>query len=161
MPKVGQYVFLRREQVTAKDQARHKLSPRALGPFRVTRVQDDSRTVEIDREGVRETVNVNRVEISPKPSDLVDVRDDAPSTTRVPAVDAGNRVEDEYVVEKILNHRQAEEKPEGCWEYHVKWYGHDVTTWEPISNLRRNQVASYAKRRKMPLPPDIEETFAS
>ena len=66
-PSEGQQIFLRREQATSRDQARHKLAEKALSPYKVTRVWNEGRTLETEIDGNRETVNVNRVEIAPTP----------------------------------------------------------------------------------------------
>ncbi len=76
-------------------------------------------------------------------------------------------VEDqEYVMERIISHRKNTDPNHstakvGEMTYRVRWYGFppEEDTYEPIRNLPHNKVVSYYKRKKLPLPGDIDQAM--
>ena len=78
----------------------------------------------------------------------------AGGTTGQPSGQAPSE-QDEYVVDKIVNHR---EEGDGTLSYLVKWYGYasDQNTWEQITNLRRSMIERYFRRKKMQCPEDLD-----
>ncbi|MBS0647573.1 MAG: DDE-type integrase/transposase/recombinase, partial [Verrucomicrobia bacterium] len=117
-----------------------KLHPKRQGPYRVTKKQHRSYTVE---------------NVVTKRSYKVDVE-------RLTRFQVGNNsLEDierllskdlqEYIVESIIDHRRDEKQQ---WEFLVKWKGYDASsnTWEPFENLKHNVVLKdYLKKRKIKL----------
>ena len=72
--------------------------------------------------------------------------------------------ETEYVIDKIVSN-SINEDPEhptaevGEMTFQVRWYGYDADedTFEPVRHLPRNKIVSYCRRKKMALPPNINE----
>ena len=57
--------------------------------------------------------------------------------------------DDEFDVEKILNHRY--DRDEATTYYQVKWKGYDKPTWEPDLNITdRDLIADYYKHLNSP-----------
>jgi hypothetical protein len=67
-----------------------------------------------------------------------------------PPVDVTPRTDDEYVVDKIVDHGVDEE---GLMRVKVRWYGftEKEDTWEPVANLPRHFLRLYARRVKIPV----------
>jgi transposase InsO family protein len=71
----------------------------------------------------------------------------------------------EYVLNRIVSHEVADgtepEYPAGITLYRVRWYGFGPwdDTWEPIHHLPRSHVQRYYKKKKLPLPPDIDKAL--
>ncbi len=63
--------------------------------------------------------------------------------------------ENDYVVERPLDHRQPTGNLDGNLKFKVKWFGHEVMTWESIAYLNRSQIVCYWKWKDMPLPAQI------
>lgn len=75
--------------------------------------------------------------------------------------------DEEYVIDRIISHgvNTDEEHPSaevGEVTYRVRWYGYGAAddTYEPIKHLPRNKVISFCKRKKLPLPDNINEAVA-
>jgi len=67
-------------------------------------------------------------------------------------------------MEGIISHGTNEDKDHpsadvGETTYRVRWYGYSSKddTYEPIRHLPRNKVISYYKRKKLPIPENINE----
>ena len=45
------------------------------------------------------------------------------------------KVEESYLIEKLVNDKIIN----GVWKIEVKWKGYKITTWEPISSLKKEQ----------------------
>ena len=71
------------------------------------------------------------------------------------------------MIDKIISHGVNADKEHPSAEvgevtYRVRWYGYGAVddTYEPIKHLPRNKVVSYCKRKKLPLPDNINEAVA-
>ena len=62
------------------------------------------------------------------------------------------------VIEKLTNQSFDNENN---WSYQVHWYDQENShdTWEPLGNLPRNEIVSYHKRKRIPLPPSINHAL--
>jgi Chromo (CHRromatin Organisation MOdifier) domain len=67
-----------------------------------------------------------------------------------PSVDVTPRTDDEYVIDKIVDHGVDED---GLMRVKVRWYGftEKEDTWEPVANLPRHFLRLYARRVKIPV----------
>ena len=70
----------------------------------------------------------------------------------------------EYVIDRIVSHGINDDADHpsadvGETTYRIRWYGYSAKddTYEPIRHLPRNKVVSYYKRKKLPVPNNIEE----
>ena len=45
------------------------------------------------------------------------------------------KVKEIYLIENLIY----DKKINGAWKIEVKWKGHKITTWEPISSLKKDQ----------------------
>ena len=176
---VNDMVFVRKEAPKSKKgdkEKMHKLSRRALGPFKITRVFDNN-TVELTDGKLFERVNVQRLQKIPrdaqhKPSingsSTIDMREvgqigpeeiashaNATSKAIVHASDQSNSESNDYVIEKILRRRRRP-KMNSKWEYRIKWFGYKHATWQPTHDLHRSTIAQFCAARDFPLPEDIE-----
>jgi len=79
---------------------------------------------------------------------------EATTTSQVPHIG-----DPKYVVDHIRDHRECT-KRNGMsrFEYLVKWFGYTLqeSTWEPTENIPRHFIVNYYKRKKKPLPVDID-----
>ena len=97
---------------------------------------------------------------SPKPP----ARSPSPVTVHEIASQQPHRTR-EYVINRIVTHEVADGSepthPAGKWLYRVRWYGFGQfdDTWETIEHLPRSHVQRYHKKRKLPLPPDIDKAL--
>lgn len=57
----------------------------------------------------------------------------------------------------LLNTNRTRIHSKVCFLYHVKWFGYDDGTLKPASSFWRNIVVRYHNRKKMSLPPDIND----
>ena len=44
------------------------------------------------------------------------------------------KVEESYIIENLVKDKTIN----GVWKIEVKWKGYKITTWEPISSLKKN-----------------------
>ena len=70
---------------------------------------------------------------------------------------------EEFTIEKVVNHkrnwsREHQYAKYGETLFRIRWYGYAASadTWEPIRHLPRSKVISYFKRRKIPLPDNLD-----
>jgi hypothetical protein len=68
-----------------------------------------------------------------------------------PDAQANNEETEEYVFEKIVGTREAED---GTLRYRVRWYGYarEHDTWEPMEHLPISAVRRYHRRVGLPQP---------
>ena len=124
----GDFVYLNPSDGSAK---LGKLAPASIGPYRV--LFNDKRTVYIDRDGLVERVNANRVVYTAPP-------DNAPTATATPE-DLSNKVRTgpTYVVNRLSKHRMRN----GVLEFLVYWENYDKPTWEPRTHIPEELVSRY------------------
>ena len=77
---------------------------------------------------------------------------------------SNNETPSEYVIDRIVSHGINDDTDHpsadvGETTYRIRWYGYSAKddTYEPIRHLPRNKVVSYYKRKKLPVPNNIEE----
>ena len=60
------------------------------------------------------------------------------------------------VIDRLNDHSY--NRDTNAWSYRVHWYDLDDThdSWEPLSNLPRNMIIAYHKRRDIPIPDTID-----
>ena len=138
----GDYVFIRKQATTRRDEERHKLAPKAEGPLKVVSCDVERRVVVFRRHSHDETISIDRVELAPSP----ELRNDT------------QNVSEEFVVDEILSHRLCEGEEANHWEVKVKWYGFSRPTWQPLHDVRRSQVLRYCRRNKISPPANIDQT---
>jgi len=101
---------------------------------------------------------------SPDPRPKPPLRPPSPVTVHETASRQPHRTR-EYVINRIVAHEIADgsepSHPAGQWLYRIRWYGFGQfdDTWEPIEHLPRSHVQRYHKKRKLPLPPDIDKAL--
>ena len=93
-------------------------------------------------------VSLDRLEKAPPPANGSDHPAIAEETV-LPSKGA------DYVLDKILAHRQLPDGPLGVYEYLVRWLGYANPTWEPTRNLRHSQIVRYCKRARAIPPTDL------
>ena len=66
--------------------------------------------------------------------------------------------EQEYVLDKLVNHRYA---GDGTLLFTIRWYGYDPEddTEQPIGDIPRSKVLSYCKRRNLRVPASISQAL--
>jgi hypothetical protein len=57
--------------------------------------------------------------------------------------------DDTYVIDRLLSHARADD--DSCWLLRVRWaaYGPDDDTWEPATELPKDLVLRYERRKKL------------
>ena len=62
----------------------------------------------------------------------------------------------DFIVDRVVDHDYT---VNGELIFRVRWYGYDSCedTWEPIRHLRRSQVLTYLRRRRLAAPATIDE----
>ena len=94
--------------------------------------------------------------------------DDDPNTADSNAgdVDDTDLEPDEFILEKILAHRKNRSSKHptaaiGETVYRLRWTGYKPSddSWEPIINIPRSHVLRYHKRKKLPIPDDIDRAI--
>ena len=55
------------------------------------------------------------------------------------------KVEESYLIENLINDKIINV----VWKIKVKWKGHKITTWEPISSLKRATIPKKKKLKRM------------
>ena len=98
----------------------------------------DQRTFTIDRAGITERVNSDRVTRAPRPAGAIS-HPVAPRGTE--KVTEGP----EYTVERIFNHRVAPEQDQ--LEILIKWADYEEPTWTRRSHVREELVSRYFRKR--------------
>ena len=166
----GDYVYL-----DVPEKPKSKLAPLAQGPYRVLKAK--RHTIRIDRDGVDEKVNVDRVTPAPPPygvgAQATDTRrTEVPSAQPAreeqeasrfeidsslegtPLVEEVTEVvreadeeEEEYVVDKVLQYHK-DDDDEGQEWYLVKWHGYAEPTWALAENIPPELTSRFWKRRK-------------
>ena len=59
--------------------------------------------------------------------------------------------QDEYLVDKVLNHRL---RPDQSPEFELSWEGYgDTRTWEPLEALVMDPLKEYLRRKALTLEP--------
>ena len=73
---------------------------------------------------------------------------------------------EEFTVEKVVDNKRNRSRKYRYAKYgetlfRVIWYGYAASadTWEPIRHLPRSKVISYFKRRKIPLPDNLDDAI--
>ena len=73
---------------------------------------------------------------------------------------------EEFTIEKFVNHKRNLSRKHRFAKYgetlfRVRWYGYAASadTWEPIRHLPRSKVIGYFKRRKIPLPDNLDDAI--
>ena len=127
--KRGDYVYL--DPTDGQSKTGILRSP-AIGPYRVLR--KNNRTYVIDRDGATERINADRVTYAPPPENSTEPHEEVTGSHEK------NTEGPTYVVDEILDHRK---DTHGSFEFHVKWYGHNETTWEPRCNIPEELVSRY------------------
>jgi len=157
-PSVGNLVFVRKEQPTRREKW-HKLTAKALGPYKVTSISDDGKLVTISTESGEEVVDLETIELAPNPQQEMETEATASSSAdnRETRQDRGA----DYVVDKLVDHRPISDEEPSKLEFLVKWFGHQEKTWEPVNHLRSSQILRYCRNRKIPLPENYNEARKS
>ena len=135
----GDYVYL---DPTDGSKKLGKLQSPAVGPFRV--VSNDRRTLVIDRDGIIERVNADRVVHAPPPPDADTVQSTPEFRATADDIAAKNLDGPKYTVERILDH---EVRDDGLY-LEVKWYGYPRSDWQPRTNIPEELVSRYFDRRR-------------
>ena len=73
---------------------------------------------------------------------------------------------EELVMDKIVSHRTNKSKKHrhaevGDLLYRIRWYdfGPSDDTWEPIAHIPRSKVLSYHRKKKLPLPDNLDDSI--
>ena len=73
---------------------------------------------------------------------------------------------EEFTIEKVVDHKRNRSRKHRYAKYgetlfRVRWYGYaeSADTWEPIINLPRSKVIGYFKRKKIPLPDNLDDAI--
>ena len=157
----GEEIFLDRPpdfSATAleNEDGHRKLLPKTTGPYRV--ISSNENTVIIDRDGLRDTVAIDRVTRAPpmatsrQPETLTGRRRKPPPVTvdpesTVPVTgEASPTPEREFAIDRIVGHG---EDNDGLPIYRVRWYGYSPQddTWEPAGNIPDNFLRRYHARQ--------------
>ena len=131
--RTGDYVYIDPTDGLSKT---GKLQSLALGPFRV--IRKDERTSVIDRNGVTERINADRLTYAPPPENTPTKEDNATTTERLEKNTDG-------LVDRLVTHRRT---TDGTLEFLVRWYGCDEKTWEPRRNIPDEPFSRYFDKRK-------------
>ena len=131
--EAGDYIFL---DPTLQEKKLGKLTSPSVVPYRV--IARDQRTFTIDRAGVTERVNRDRVTRAPRPADAVP-HPAAPGGTE--KVTEGP----EYTVGRIVNHRVAPEQDQ--LDFLIKWADYEEPTWTRTSHVPEELVSRYFRKR--------------
>ena len=69
-------------------------------------------------------------------------------------------------MDRIIDHRKNRSKRHKHAEvgetlFRIRWYGFGPTedTWEPIAHIPRSKVVGYFKRKKLPLPDNLDDAI--
>lgn len=84
---------------------------------------------------------------------------DGPGKSVDTALNAKPSLEGLYIVDRLLANRNDLTELLGSLWYLVKWLGIDAQTWEPARILRLNIVVRYHNKKKLPLPPNIQDNL--
>jgi hypothetical protein len=142
--KVGDHVLVLRT-------APNRLLPHFIGPYVVTAVSSDKNFVRakhyIDLKTLIGPVHVSRL-----------IHFDASRAT--PAEVAEFHLEEGcYIVDEVVEHRKLDD---GTFEFHIRWRGNPIKSWEPASNVKRvKKVQDYCVEHSIALevvraPPPVE-----
>ena len=131
--KPGNYVYL---NPTDGARTSNKLASPAFGPYRV--LENDKRTITIDRDGVTERVSADRCVYAPPPTDALRASTTNPG-------DVADKVTEgtQYAVERLLWKRTIED---GNKEFLIKWADYDTPTWTARTHITEESVSRYAQR---------------
>ena len=129
----GDYVFI---DPTAGSKKKSKLQSPAEGPYRVQKRSDGTFT--IDRKGVTEVINSDRVTKAPRPHN-------APAFAPEPGQLNKVTNDPEYTVQKILKHRVAAEDDQ--FEFLIKWADYEDPSWTKRDHVPENLISRYFRRR--------------
>ena len=73
---------------------------------------------------------------------------------------------EEFTIEKVVDHKRNRSRnhlyaKHGETLFRVRWYRYAASaeTWEPIRHLPRSKVIGYVKRRKIPLPANLDDAI--
>ena len=142
----GDYAYVRLDKSNAPDGERHKLASVAEGPFRI--VSTDGKTAVLQRDRERERINIDRLELAPKPQGRT-------NNTSKSTPGAGEREGEEgHVIDRITDHQTT---ADGQTEFKVRWALSQTSTWEPTAHLPYSHIMRYCRRRKIDLPADIDQ----
>ena len=129
----GDCIFL---DPTLQEKKLGKLTSPAVGPYRV--IAREQRTFTMDRAGITERVNRDRVTRAPRPASAVS-HPVAPGGTE--NVTEGP----DDTVERILNHHVGHEQEE--LEFLIKWADYEEPTWTGRSHVPEELVSRYFRKR--------------
>lgn len=108
------YVFLTRD---LGDGIYHKLSPRALAPFKVVSQNVNAQTAEVDRNDEGERGNINHCTICPPPDSAKVIDDDEENSPGIKELETATaRSETDNYVKKIISDSQVPDRPASHWE---------------------------------------------
>ena len=70
----------------------------------------------------------------------------------------------EFTIKKIVNHKRNRSREHQYAKYgetlfRIRWYGYAASADTPIRHIPRSKVISYSKRRKIPLPDNLDDAI--
>lgn len=174
--KKDDYVFLRRDEPARKGESLHKLSPKALGPYKVTTAHNDG-TVTIEREEILERVNLDRVEYALQGGNDPIANNQKNNNTNKVVKKKSKKLRSQQVFKDTSQASETQTSAESYGEGHVleriddhkiengehkylvKWYGfnNDQRTWQRTSDLWNHQIRRYWRNEGTNPPESIRE----
>jgi len=174
----GDWVFVENVGPTDEDSVgkrrRHKLQWKAVGPYKV--IRSNASTVTIDRDGLMEVVNRDRISRTKVPDSRKEQEnaEEADKESSSPPVDASAHVADdnssaartmdggaassskdegEHVLEAVVGFDKTSNLVQ------CRWYGYgpEDDTWQSLGDVPYSKVVSYMRRTRQKIP----KTFRS
>ena len=149
----GDLVYVK-TYVAQKDISKKLIFP-AAGPFIVTKMSPDRRTLKVRTSEGEATVAADRVRKCTAPQDLpsgMKFANSPPEATNSGTDDSleGEDVDDltEFVIDRVIAHRVG---ADGQRWLRIRWFGYDSSqdSWEPVVNIPPELVRRYVRRRRL------------